>query len=430
MPDINTVVVTPTVSVVQVNSSVPGSYDSVARLGLGWYDVTEAQYGILADGTDQTTALTTLFGTNPFSDAEFGGVIYIPYGVEFNYETVTAALPIGAQLLDLSSKNYHFTGVRSGTGTGYKNKVWAFGEAGRANDDQLFIVRTGHHAAMVLQNLGTAEDSPGVPSASATARLCSYAYAVARLSAGDPLYSFFTSSRKSTSSPDRWVWRLRAMSTYAGFAADPETAATDSTIQEIDENGQVGHGGAAIDGTMVYVKQSPLRNSGADTTTAVQIDNTNTSSEVLVLLKAKNAAGTSVVKRIRMSTDADTLGRLDIRSNANSQIWSIDDDGSIREYAGKREPVAAVTAAGTTTLDQTYRNVFVDATNGSVIIAFPSASTSAHIGRRFTITRTDSTGNTVTLSATISGTANRTLAQYGSITVQSDGVAWYLVGSA
>lgn len=56
MPDINTVVVTPSVSVVAVNSSVPGSFDSVARLGLGWFNVVE--YGAVGDGsTDDYAAI-------------------------------------------------------------------------------------------------------------------------------------------------------------------------------------------------------------------------------------------------------------------------------------------------------------------------------------------------------------------------------------
>lgn len=391
---------------------------------LGWYDVT--QYGIVADGaTDQTTELTTLFGQAPFSDAEFGGVVFVPYKTKFDYEAVTAALPIGAQLLDFSSINYHFTGTRSGVGTGYKNKVWAFGEAGRANDDQLFVVRSGHNAVLVLQNLGTAEDSPGVPSASATARLMSFGYAVARLAAGDPLYAFVQTIRKSTSSPDRWVHRLRTASTYAGFVADPETAATDATIIEIDEYGQVCYGTAVVDGTALRVVQSPVRNGGVDVITSMRLENTNTSSEVLFVFACKNSGGTTRTKRLRMQTSGDDLGQLEWRNNANAQVWAMDDDGSIREYGGKRESVNVLTAASTV-LDKAYRNIVFDATSNNVAATLPSAA--SHTGRRYTFVRRDSSANTATITGTVSGVANPTLAQYEAVTVISDGTNWLTVG--
>lgn len=47
--------------VVQVNSSVPGSYDSVARLGLGWFNVVE--YGAVGDGSTDDYAAIVLAHT-------------------------------------------------------------------------------------------------------------------------------------------------------------------------------------------------------------------------------------------------------------------------------------------------------------------------------------------------------------------------------
>lgn len=89
MPDINTVVVTPSVSVVAVNSSVPGSYDSVARLGLGWFNVVE--YGAVGNGvTDDSaaialanTAAAALAGTVTAGRPAQDVTLYFPAGKTF-----------------------------------------------------------------------------------------------------------------------------------------------------------------------------------------------------------------------------------------------------------------------------------------------------------------------------------------------------------
>lgn len=72
------VVVTPTVQAVQVNSSVPGSYDSLARLGLGWYNVKESIYGATGNGTTDDTAAIRLAIAAAVTAG--GGTIYFPPG--------------------------------------------------------------------------------------------------------------------------------------------------------------------------------------------------------------------------------------------------------------------------------------------------------------------------------------------------------------
>lgn len=92
MSDINTVVVTPTVSVVAVNSSVPGSYGSVGRLGLQWFNVQDPAYGAVGDGTtDDTTAIRAAISAAML----VGGVVYFPKPT--SYYKITGRLNLTAE---------------------------------------------------------------------------------------------------------------------------------------------------------------------------------------------------------------------------------------------------------------------------------------------------------------------------------------------
>jgi hypothetical protein len=286
-------------------------------------------YGISDDGSDQTTALVALFGLSPFADDEFAGTIRIPYGVVFNYVTVTAALPPGAQVLDESSVNYHFTGTRAGDGTGYKNKVFVFGERGRANDDLQVVIRSGHHPSLTLHNLGNGEDSPGVPSGSAEDRVSSLVYAVDRESGGDAHAVWFLTSMRTTTGTDRWVWRLRSMSTVAGYEADIDTAARDVTVLEVDENGCLAIAGGVTEGTSLRVLQPKP---GTATDTQATIENTNAGSRVILLLRARDASGNVRSHKLILDGTANTIV---LRNSADSaDIWKVANDGSTTQDGG------------------------------------------------------------------------------------------------
>lgn len=90
--------------------------------------------------------------------------------------------------------------------------------------------------------------------------------------------------------------------------------------------------------------------------------------------------------------------------------------------------VRSVTAA--TTIVDSDDLVLVDATSGAVTVTLPLAAVNA--GRRFTVKKTDASGNAATIdgngSETIDGaTTAATTTQYVAITVQSDGTAWWVV---
>lgn len=82
-----------------------------------------------------------------------------------------------------------------------------------------------------------------------------------------------------------------------------------------------------------------------------------------------------------------------------------------------------VTYTSNHTLDGTNHVVLVDATSGNVTITLPSASGIS--GREYIIKRTDSSGNTVTIGATVDSTSNPTLAPNDSKTVISNNTTWF-----
>lgn len=108
---------------------------------------------------------------------------------------------------------------------------------------------------------------------------------------------------------------------------------------------------------------------------------------------------------------------------------------------GLTNPTATITSAGsfaakiqtvstTTTLDNTYFTVLVDASGGAVTINLPSASTST--GMIYNVKKIDSGGNSVTIDPSgaelVDGAATiATSTQYTNFTIQCNGTAWYVL---
>ena len=90
--------------------------------------------------------------------------------------------------------------------------------------------------------------------------------------------------------------------------------------------------------------------------------------------------------------------------------------------------VRAVTTA--TTVIDSDGLILVDATGGGVTVTLPPVVGVA--GRRFTLKKTDASGNAATFDGdgteTIDGaTTKSTTTRYATITVQSDGVVWWSI---
>ncbi|HET9412141.1 MAG TPA: hypothetical protein VFO38_04820 [Candidatus Saccharimonadales bacterium] len=91
---------------------------------------------------------------------------------------------------------------------------------------------------------------------------------------------------------------------------------------------------------------------------------------------------------------------------------------------------ATSTKTSNYTVSATDTVIFANATSGNVTITLPTASTST--GYRFYVKRIDNSGNTCTVarssSDTIDGQTSISLdLQYTSLTIVSDGSAWYII---
>jgi hypothetical protein len=89
------------------------------------------------------------------------------------------------------------------------------------------------------------------------------------------------------------------------------------------------------------------------------------------------------------------------------------------------------TTTGNPTLDDSYRTLLVNASGGTKTVNLPTAASARY--RKYTILKSDSSGNAVTIDAsggeTINGALTKVLAaQYDKVTIQSDGTAWFIVG--
>jgi hypothetical protein len=97
---------------------------------------------------------------------------------------------------------------------------------------------------------------------------------------------------------------------------------------------------------------------------------------------------------------------------------------SVETAAGRQIAVASVSS--NTTLSAAHHDVSVDASGGAVTITLPSAS--AHTGRIYTIRKTDSSGNAVSVASgdNINGLSSIPITtQYGTLNVVSNGSTWF-----
>lgn len=85
------------------------------------------------------------------------------------------------------------------------------------------------------------------------------------------------------------------------------------------------------------------------------------------------------------------------------------------------------TITSDTTQVNTDRVVFIDATSNNVTYTLLDAAT-VYPSLPVYLKRTDASGNTVTISGTVDGSADPTLASLDARAIASDGTAWYFIG--
>jgi hypothetical protein len=179
-----------------------------------WWDVR--RYGILDDGTDQTSALVALFGTVSASAEQ---LFKIPFGVYFDTKTVMESLPVGVVLFDLS-------GINSFSDTSETTKEFGLTSFDKAASDTHWVVTSGHHAVINLNNYGNAEDSPGSPTASALARRASLAWSAGKYEKGPADkqgYRLGAIQQFSKSSAGNfWQWAIRSLAPWDAITAEYE----------------------------------------------------------------------------------------------------------------------------------------------------------------------------------------------------------------
>lgn len=92
------------------------------------------------------------------------------------------------------------------------------------------------------------------------------------------------------------------------------------------------------------------------------------------------------------------------------------------QRAQARASACTVTSATTATTDDGL--ILANATGGAFTVTLPNPTTARNTS--ITIKRLNAGGNAVTVGGTVDGTLNRTLtSQYATMTVWSDGSAWY-----
>lgn len=94
------------------------------------------------------------------------------------------------------------------------------------------------------------------------------------------------------------------------------------------------------------------------------------------------------------------------------------------------QPFGPVSCTAATTVDPTYATYLCDVSSAGFSVTLPPAA--AHKGRRFTVIKIDSSGNTLTLDGadaeTINGSSTQTTTtQWAGWTVESDGANWVVI---
>jgi hypothetical protein len=264
--------------------------------------INVAEYGIISDGeTDQTAELVALF-TNTFANAR--GEITIPYSTKFDIIQVYASLPSGIVLKDNSAVNFY-----DNVG-GYRQKMITIGSNDKPSDDTAFNIMSGHHPALILNNIGTSETSPG--------NVASILFANG-IKENKSHFTGFMQQHSVKSDKFNMAWRLQH------YATDPTTV-VDTTIFEFNEDGHFGVGGGATSTDKVRIVNGP-----GEKITRLKIENRENDSMSIHVFQSKDSFGNVKLKSIRLHPS----GSLTLNNIDGSTIVSFDDDGTIMLGSGE-----------------------------------------------------------------------------------------------
>ena len=140
--------------------------------------------------------------------------------------------------------------------------------------------------------------------------------------------------------------------------------------------------------------------------------------------------GGSAAGDVQMSRTGTTAFAFASPVGSTAIVWTM--SGTLLT-ASRRVAVTTVTAATFSMVSATtFDVVLCDPTAAPQTITLPSPSATGNTGRRYTIKRSSTSANTVTVVSTagnIDGAANRVLAggTYDAITVVNDGTNWWIV---
>lgn len=176
-------------------------------------------YGsIVADGTDQTSNITTWLGTLASTAT---GLYVVPYNCKFYPPTVVAAMPYGVVFMDLS-------GLNDFSSAGETAKNFGFLSKDRAESDTHFRLGTSHHTILNLNNYG------GAGTTSADERKASILWSAGQFALGSADKRGFRGAAIKQYTKETgagyWIETLRSLAPWSAIDAEYEEWATGQTI--------------------------------------------------------------------------------------------------------------------------------------------------------------------------------------------------------